>query len=437
MRFSKHNIVSRLIDSDKYFIVNILMQNADLISGQEAEAFYKQNTIRINQEFIDKGYLVDEAAEDKLFRNKYLEFLDSRENDEIQIFFSPTYTCNFNCSYCYQGEYDNAYGFPGEEVLNSFFAYIQSEFVGRKKYITLFGGEPLLNNELNRKFLIDFLELANKNSLEVAVVTNGYFLEEFIPILSTAKIREIQVTLDGTAEVHNKRRSLKDSQPTFNKIVKGIDSALSNKLPVNLRVVVDKENISNLPELADFAIDKGWTESELFKTQLGRNYELHHCQSKASFLYSRIDLYKDLYQLIKKYPQIIRFHKPAFSVSKFLFEQGSLPEPLFDSCPGTKTEWAFDYTGKIYSCTATIGKQGEELGTFYPQKTKNHEVIRQWENRDVLSIKECTECSLQLACGGGCASVAKNRAGDLNSPDCRPIKELLELGISYYFGSDS
>ncbi|MCH5374686.1 MAG: SPASM domain-containing protein [Planctomycetes bacterium] len=186
-------------------------------------------------------------------------------------------------------------------------------------------------------------------------------------------------------------------------------------------------------ERARFAMDKHWTSNPLFKTQLGRNYELHHCQLNSDKLYSRIGLYEDIYQLISVHPEILEFHKPAFSISKFLFDEGNLPEPLFDSCPGTKTEWAFDYTGKIYSCTATVGKEGEELGTFYPELRLNEEIIEEWETRDILSIKECRNCNLSLACGGGCASVAKNQTGKLHSPDCRPIKELLELGIATYF----
>ena len=118
---------------------------------------------------------------------------------------------------------------------------------------------------------------------------------------------------------------------------------------------------------------------------------------------------------------------------KFLFENGSLPDPLFDACPACKTEWAFDYTGHIFSCTATVGKADESLGTFYPEVSRRNEMIAAWENRDVTAISECFTCSMQLACGGGCGSVAKNRTGDVCSTDCRPVKELLELGFSAYF----
>ena len=62
----------------------------------------------------------------------------------------------------------------------------------------------------------------------------------------------------------------------------------------------------------------------------------------------------------------------------------------------------------------------------------NDELIEEWEERDVLSIKECTNCPVQLACGGGCAAIAKNRTGKLHAPDCRPVEGLLELGIGLY-----
>jgi uncharacterized protein len=197
-------------------------------------------------------------------------------------------------------------------------------------------------------------------------------------------------------------------------------------------MVVDRENLSDLPDFAQYTIDKGWTSSPNFKTQLGRNYELHHCQSQRQKLYTRLELYQDLYKLIQESPHILEFHKPAYSVSKFLFENGQLPEPLFDSCPACKTEWAFDFTGKIYPCTATVGKKDEQIGEYYPTYHLNESLVCNWEERDVTAISDCKNCSLQLACGGGCGSVAKNNSGSVYSPDCRPVKELLEMGISLY-----
>jgi len=72
------------------------------------------------------------------------------------------------------------------------------------------------------------------------------------------------------------------------------------------------------------------------------------------------------------------------------------------------------------------------LGTFYPEVSRKDEMINEWEKRDVISIPECKDCAVQLACGGGCGSVAKNRTGQICSTDCRPVKELLELGFASY-----
>ena len=432
MELSRHNIISKLEGSDEYFIVNLLSSNADILSAKDALAI-QNGTYENVQELMAKGYLVDVAEEKKKYRQAYLDFIDQRDTDEIQIFYVPSYACNFDCTYCYQVEYEPTASHYNTAVVDAFFNHITNTFAGRKKYITIFGGEPLLPAKVHKDYLAYIIEKATEKNIEIAFVTNGYLLSEYLDILAKGKVREVQVTLDGVKGMHDKRRPLKNGGETFDKIVEGIDGAMERGFPVNLRMVVDKENIDNLPKLAQFAIDKGWTKSLLFKTQLGRNYELHYCQHNQKKLYDRIEIYKDVYKLLKEHPHIIEFYKPAFSVSKFLFEEGKLPVPLFDSCPGTKTEWAFDYTGSIYSCTATVGKSGEKLGSFYPEVEMNEDEIENWQERDVVSIEGCENCNLQLACGGGCGSVAKNNNKDnVLTPDCRPIKELLELGIAYY-----
>ena len=431
MQISKYNIVSKVKDSDNWFIVNSLSANADILDQKTYEQL--KNGFDLNPELIENGYIVDPIQERRLFRELYLKFLDDREKDEIQIFFVTNYSCNFDCSYCYQSGYEQLPVAMSKEVIDSFFDYIRNEFSGRRKYITLFGGEPFMNALKHKENIAYIIEKATSLKLEIAAVTNGYNLEEYIPILKKGIVREIQVTLDGTSEIHNQRRYLKGGDPTFDRIVRGVDLLLVNNISVNLRMVVDKQNIRNLPDLAQFAIDKGWTASPLFKTQLGRNYELHECQANHQKLYSRLELYQDLYDLLKEFPHISEFHKPAFSISKFLFEQGELPAPLFDACTGTKTEWAFDFTGNVYACTATVGKQGESLGTFYPEVRKNAVAVEEWQERDILSIPKCQSCNLSLICGGGCASMAKNYNGELNSHDCRPVTELLELGMAQYF----
>ena len=431
MEPSKYNILTKVHDDERYLLVNLLSGEADILEPEVA-AGLASGAWPSDGEWVSKGYVVDPAEEQKRYRAAYLAFTDSRLDDEIQLFYVPSYACNFGCSYCYQDEYVPAPGGDGEAVMSAFFGHIDTTFAERRKYVTLFGGEPLLPNPATRRLVERMVEETKRRGLDLAIVTNGYSLADYVPLLANGRIREIQVTLDGSEKVHDGRRYLKGGGATFQRIVAGIDACLEAKLPVNLRTVIDKENLEGFAALAHFAIDKGWTESPYFKTQIGRNYELHHCQTANSRIYTRLSLYEDLYQLLERAPELLRFHKPGFSVSRFLFDRGALPAPLFDSCPACKTEWAFDYTGRIYPCTANVGKTGEAVGTFYPARTLDAELTGPWQDRDVLGIDACRSCSVQLACGGGCGAVAKNETGRIDAPDCRPVGALLSLGCALY-----
>ena len=441
MQASRFNIVSRATGSGQHFVVNLLSRCADTLTAGEADvlsatplpdaAALARSGLAL-AELAERGYVVEPDDEERRYRQAYLDFVEGRETDEVQLFYAPTYACNFACDYCYQEGYAAQAGHAPDEVLAAFLGYVDQAFAGRRKYVTLFGGEPLLPSASSERVLATMAEATAARGLDLAIVTNGYRLAEAVPMLRRGKIREVQVTLDGTEAVHDRRRPLRGGGGTFGAIVRGIDACLAADLPVNLRVVVDRDNIEDLPALALYAVSRSWTSHPRFVTQLGRNYELHSCQRAPARLFDRLELAQAVVALAQRHPALLDFHRPALSVARVLFDQGELPEPLFDACPGCKTEWAFDYTGRIYPCTATVGKHGEEVGRFHPTVELDQERISRWQERDVLAIDACRGCALQLACGGGCGAVAKNRTGDLHAPDCRPVRELLELGFGLY-----
>jgi uncharacterized protein len=431
VNLSRHNILTPVHGDDRWLLVNLLSGQADLLPAEDGLALSRGEAPHPEQ-LAAKGYLVDPEEEQRRYRKAYLDFLDTRASDEVQLFYVPSYACNFGCSYCFQDEYAPGEGAEALQVLQAFFEYVDDTFTDRKKYLTVFGGEPLLPDARTRQTLEALLRGASQRGLDVAIVTNGYALKEYVPLLATGRIREVQVTLDGAREVHDRRRMLKSGAGTFDRIVAGVDACLAAGLPVNLRTVLDRDNVESFGELAHFAIERGWTKSPHFKTQIGRNYELHHCQANSSRLYTRVSMYEDLFHLIERDPAVLEFHRPAFSVARFLFDQGTLPAPLFDACPATKTEWAFDATGRIYPCTANVGKAGEAIGSFFPLRRLDTAHVEAWQARDVVGIEACRTCNNQLACGGGCGAVSRNQAGRIDAPDCRPVQQLLGLGCALY-----
>ncbi len=275
--------------------------------------------------------------EARVYRTAYLDFLKRRDAGEIQLFFVPWYTCNFACPYCYQEGYAPDSKMLTPEVTDAFFRYA-ARAVRRPQgvcHALSAASLCLRGGTRTTPWRISLARQAGpgwkRQSSRTAIT-----LTEYVEFLRASAIREIQVTLDGVGETHDRRRPLKGGQPTFDRVVSGIDAALESGLPVNLRVVLDRQNIDALPELARFAVQKGWTARPGFKTQLGRNYELHTCQADPQNLLTRVELYEKIYGQITHHPEILDFHRPAFSLARFLWENGELPDPLFDSCSGCK-----------------------------------------------------------------------------------------------------
>jgi len=129
---SRHNIFSKLEDSDDYFIVNLLSRNADILNPDLAKE-YRTGELTNKTEWIEKGYLSNPAEEEKKYKHAYLNFIQNREDDEVQLFFVPSYSCNFACSYCYQEGYDQTVKLADEKIINGFFNYINKHFAGVKK----------------------------------------------------------------------------------------------------------------------------------------------------------------------------------------------------------------------------------------------------------------------------------------------------------------
>lgn len=443
---SRYTFLTDLHGSDDLLVVNLLNGSVDLLEKGEVGEFQRRFSANDWEGYgnasylLERGYLFrDSAEEEKYLRDRYEEFVEESDQTPIQLIFAVTYACNFSCSYCFQGEYNQSAAVLDRTVVDAFFNYVDRKFADEplRPYITLFGGEPLLSAPAHRRALEYYLERARNSNYETAIVTNGYTLADTVPLLvkSGAVIREIQVTLDGDAAMHDRRRRTGGGEATFDRIVAGIDLALKSGFRINLRSVVDKENVNSLPALAEFCDQKGWLDlpGDQFQTTLGRNYELHTCNRQSGPLFDRLEMWREFIRLAADHPVLKKYHTPGFHGMRHLSETGELPAPIFDGCPAAKKEWAFDVNGDIYGCTASVGVPELRLGNFL-EPDANVDAARTllWRNRDVLTIPQCRDCPESLMCGGGCGVLARKNHGTVMAPDCRPVRELMGLGAVYY-----
>lgn len=446
MYYSKYNLVFNFDDqnNEKYAIMNSLSGSFDLATEDEMMKLYQlrdkgQNIDdpKLATYLLDRGYIFNEQAEeDQLVQVKYNEFSAITTETSKQLILIPTYACNLACTYCFQHGVEGRPNLITKEIVDAFFAYANKTFALElnKPFVTLFGGEPLIYSKAQAEIISYIVDQCNQNGYQLAVVTNGYNLEEYLDILKKANIREIQVTVDGPQVVHDARRAMANGKGTFTKIMAGLEKAIAAGMPINFRSVVDQSNLTALIMLAEYIDSKGWLDlpAELFKTQIGRNYELFECYARPEHLLNQVELWAEVARLSKEVPVLRKFHQPEFKGLKQLVQTGEMYLASFDTCPAAKTEWVFDLYGEIYGCTATCGRAEYKLGTYYPTVQLDNNSISTWQNRNVQTIPECRDCAESLICGGGCGVVACNQNGSIKSPDCRPVKQLLDIGINYY-----
>lgn len=442
---AKNNIIVPFKNSapPEYAILNPVSGSFDLMGEKEYKAISGLNDGiepdgELGAYLLERGYAYDdEQSQGNAIKKAYSEFQAEIAVSQVQLMLVPTYACNLACTYCFQHGIDGRPTLITEEIVDSFFDYARTNFSNnaKKPFITLFGGEPLVNSPALRKIIRYIVDKCVEEDYEIAAVTNGYDFAQYADMLAKARVKEIQFTLDGSRDVHDSRRATANKKGTFDRVIEGIEAAVEHGMPVNLRSVVDAENIEDIVNLAEYLDGKGWLDlpSELFKTQIGRNYELFDCYAKPQHLMTQVELWSEYAGLSRRYPVLSKFHRPDFKGVRHLADTGDLYMASFDTCPACKTEWVFDLYGDIYGCTASCGREEYKLGTFWPEIELNRELVDTWKKRDVTSIPECRDCRYNVICGGGCGVVASNRnGGTILSPDCRPVGELIEIGINHY-----
>ncbi len=446
MRLSSHAILAAVPGRDELLLVQPLSGQAALVEPEGAAALRGlaaggSLTASLAEDAVRAaGFVVDSAADDRaMLERARAEWSAEAAKTPTQLVVVPSFGCNLACTYCYQELFEPASaGLMSPEVIDAFFGYVDRHHAGEspRPYVTLFGGEPLRDTPAHRDRIGRFLSGARSRRLEVAVVTNGYDLSAYLPLLADGPVKEVQVTLDGPASVHDRRRPHATGQGTFDRIVAGVDGLVRAGIPVNLRVVTDRETLGALPELARFAAAKGWLDlpSSAFKTQVGRNYDLFGCASRQDqgALFDRVELWARYVELAEAHPELRRFHRPRFHGIGHLAESGELPAPNFDACPAAKKEWAFGPDGSIYGCTATVGHPAHRLGRFFPDIFRDERAIAGWTERSTLTIPKCQGCALAPVCGAGCGAVAWSQQGTQRAPDCRPVPQLYALGARFY-----
>lgn len=294
----------------------------------------------------------------------------------------------------------------------------------------MYGGEPFIARKDQMKLIRKVIRLCGDSGYSITATTNGVDLSKYVKIISDPVVKQVQVTLDGIKEVHDKRRVFHDGRGTFDLIVKGIEDALENNIRVVLRVNVDSENVRNLPKLADFIIEKGWD-----KKVFAYIAPVKYYSGKYTFCIPEYKILESISEIYKNYPQtriLTLGGWQGIDTIMNLVNFKSLYPPQFKNCEANVYTYAFDLYGDVYTCLAACGESKFSIGKFYPELKINENMLNLWRKRSIFSIPKCKDCRFNILCGGGCALLAYFGNGSLGNACCKPIEQALKIGLSLY-----
>ncbi|MGI6679933.1 MAG: radical SAM protein [Bdellovibrionota bacterium] len=430
-------------EKDKIYIINLINAATSLINKDLYNKILNLDFNGIDRATLEnlkkRRYLFETENEYKKFITSLEQSIEQKENESIPNFLLiPTYSCNLNCIYCYEKSYkiDNINTRNSIGIFNKYLTIIETIL---KKYIidnnkdvhiTLMGGEPLMKKNL--ELIEHMLKNINSKGYSINIVTNGIELEYFLDLLTKYNVSHIQITLDGDSEINDKRRIYPKGGSSFAKIIENLKLALEKDLKVYLRVNVDEENITGLPNLARI-LCKNFNNDKNLKPYI---YLLQDggCSGDDKIINENIGINK-IYELENKNPEMKIFHK-KYHPAKFLQSifENKIYHPVMRHCGASKNQYIFDFNGRVYKCWHGIGSKESVCGEIN-DTIKFNSLNDIWKNRSTKNIKKCNNCKYRYICGTGCpAATHKEVTADIiKTTSCVDYETLINTMIINHF----
>lgn len=395
-----------IIHQEEYSIFSVWQKGASMVPATKKEQ-------DLYQKLVERKYIVDED-EEKEMEEAILDALKRQyiQNKELcsNAVFVLSYGCNFACQYCYEEKEHGTVKMTKEMVDKVF------ELHDNKLYsIGLFGGEPLL--PANREIITYIVERAPKASYNI--ISNGYYVEEYMDILKKVTITNIQITLDGTEEYHDRSRVLKNGKGTYNKILRGIRLLLDSSIPVTIRMNVSVENIEECYKEIDLLRSYGWKGNLKFELQPLFQIDEQKREKLYNVFFEKesMENYKnDMLQRLS-------------TISGFLYN-GTRMYPVLKACDREVTGKYYDAEGYVYSCILAVGNTKKAIGRYYPTYEMKE---KSFATRDITTIEKCKDCANAFLCGGGCPNGLPEDV-DLYSPNCVSFMRELDFFVPCVYG---
>ncbi|MFG6344034.1 MAG: radical SAM protein [Lachnospiraceae bacterium] len=402
MKESNYNFLYQLNPEENNVLIYNSRTNALAVMDAEHNHMFSEftkNKIEITDEeflksLVDGGFVVDDDA-NELSMIKH-QLLSSRYNTKVLgLTIAATSDCNFRCVYCYEKNSIKASSKMTNETKENLMKFIEEQLDSLEQLsISWYGGEPLLVMDIIEDMSKRLIKLCEEKNVvySAGIVTNGYLLTpEIAKKLADYKVTNMQITIDGPEEIHNKRRPLAGGQGTFKKILENVRDCKGFIENISIRINTDKENVNETNKLIKDIKEMGVDSDNI------------------SFYLGLVESHNDCY-LDEKCMSAEAFSKKHL---EFMKENGisltnAYPSLVANFCGADmKNSFVVDSAGFLYKCWNDVGVVERAVGSVAPQeadgnKRYNNSLYYDYMLYDATEDTECRDCKFLPICMGGC-----------------------------------
>ena len=344
---------------------------------------------------VDNGIIVDEHFNE----NEFLKYYNNKVRfaaDYLCITIAPTLSCNFDCPYCFENKRK---GVMTQEVQDGIVGFIEDRVKKGIKTIEIswYGGEPLLCFDIIKQLCASIIKIADKYKAKckMGMISNGYLLnEEVVEFLEKYNI-SLQVTLDGMAENHNKRRYLKGGGDTFYKIFDNLKLFVNRNVDVYVRMNVDNFNKDDYATLSD-TIDRLNNPRMILYPAVTE--KINERIEERNNHYMNEARYDDFIAITRR-NGLFKFKSTDLPISN---DVSSVPDNRCYFCAAElDNSCVIDERGNVYKCWDEVGRDDYCFNIVEPDKI-NYDSLLRYMGDHTFNDSKCSNCVFLPLCFGGC-----------------------------------
>lgn len=307
--------------------------------------------------------------------------------DVFQIYLVLTLACNLSCPHCIRSfSKNNSKDSIDFNALSRIFKDINKIIPNVQLILT--GGEPTIHKDF-----FPIIELALAEFKKVYICSNGVINKDILDKLCLNKNVTIQISLDGTKDIHDLIRG----KGSFDHAIKTIKLLLEKEIPVMISSTVNKNNIESMFDLSNF-LNK--YNISLWQIKMEQTFSLAENNKRLPI--------EDWNTFVDK---IVHTSRKKLSIKKLydfqLFnkmEQKIGPEVLkknIKNCGFCSSKLYIYPDLSVRACTCM---EKVILGNF--KQDSLEDILKVMKNtRKIIQIKEdsiCFSCKWNYLCNGGC-----------------------------------